>query len=336
MCWENTNNAYMQLAMGWLKDGDALTEANKDGYVSYTSSHDEQRPFWKAKKYGNGTVKTNETTRLNRVPATVGMCAMLNGPQMFYMFDELGYDYSFCSNASGSGDQNDKAGYGSTQAQPCYDTDAKPIPETKGWYTNANRMNQYKKLGQLIQLRTRIAPNVFAGNPTSSDLASGKALRSIIWGSGNNRIFIIANLSTSAQSFTLPTGNNWYDYLAGSTSQLAAGKSISLPAGEIKAYTASKYTLPDVPNAYAFVGIEDVEAEELAKASIYPSITSDFVKIDSEEAISEVQVVALSGAVYTPKYTEEGVVDVDFLEEGMYLLVVRFQTYERAFKFIKE
>ena len=252
------------------------------------------------------------------------------------MFDELGYDYSFCSNASGSGDQNDKAGYGSTQAQPCYDTDAKPIPETKGWYTNANRMNQYKKLGQLIQLRTRIAPNVFAGNPTSSDLASGKALRSIIWGSGNNRIFIIANLSTSAQSFTLPTGNNWYDYLAGSTSQLAAGKSISLPAGEIKAYTASKYTLPDVPNAYAFVGIEDVEAEELAKASIYPSITSDFVKIDSEEAISEVQVVALSGAVYTPKYTEEGVVDVDFLEEGMYLLVVRFQTYERAFKFIKE
>lgn len=336
MCWENTNNAYMQLAMGWLKDGDALTEANKDGYVSYTSSHDEQRPFWKAKKYGNGTVKTNETTRLNRVPATVGMCAMLNGPQMFYMFDELGYDYSFCSNASGSGDQNDKAGYGSTQAQPCYDTDAKPIPETKGWYTNANRMNQYKKLGQLIQLRTRIAPNVFAGNPTSSDLASGKALRSIIWGSGNNRIFIIANLSTSAQSFTLPTGNNWYDYLAGSTSQLAAGKSISLLAGEIKAYTASKYTLPDVPNAYAFVGIEDVEAEELAKASIYPSITSDFVKIDSEEAISEVQVVALSGAVYTPKYTEEGVVDVDFLEEGMYLLVVRFQTYERAFKFIKE
>ena len=60
------------------------------------------------------------------------------------------------------------------------------------------------------------------------------------------------------------------------------------------------------------------------------------MKIDSEEAISEVQVVALSGAVYTPKYTEEGVVDVDFLEEGMYLLVVRFQTYERAFKFIKE
>ena len=336
MCWENTNNNYMQLAMGWLKDGDALDGANKDGYVSYTSSHDEQRPFWKAKKYGNGSIATNEATRLGRIAATVGMCAMLNGPQMFYMFDELGYDYSFCSNAAGTAGDIDKPSYGSTSTQPCYDLDPKPIPEVKGWYTNANRMNQYKKLGQLIQLRTKLAPSVFSGNPTSSDLASGKQLRSVIYGNGNSRIFIIANLGTSSKSFTLPTGNSWYDYLAGSPSQLAAGTSISLAAGDIKAYTATKYNLPDVPNAYAFVGIEDVEAEELAKSSIYPSITSDFVKIDSEEAISDVQVVALSGAVYSPKYTEEGVVDVNSLEEGMYLLVVRFETYERAFKFIKE
>jgi hypothetical protein len=261
---------------------------------------------------------------------------MLDGPQMFYMFDELGYDYSFCSNETGTqGNNKNKPAYGES-TEGCYDLDPKPIPEVKGWYTNANRMKQYQKLGQLIQLRTKLAPSVFAGNPTSSDLASGKQLRSIIYGSGNSRIFIIANFGTTAKSSTLPTGNNWYDYLAGSPSQLAAGKSISLAAGDIKAYTATKYALPDVPNAYTFVGIEDVEAEEAAKSSIYPSITSDFVKIDAEEAISDVQVVALSGAMYSPKYTEEGVVDVTSLEEGMYLLVVRFQTYERAFKFIKE
>ncbi len=336
MCWENTNNAYMQIAMGWLKDGDALTNANNDGYVSYTSSHDEQRPFWKAKKYGNGAVATNEATRLNRIAAIVGMCAMLNGPQMFYMFDELGYDYSFCSNAAGTAGDIDKPEYGSTSTQPCHDLDAKPIPEVKGWYSNANRMNQYKKLGQLIQLRTKLAPSVFAGNPTSSDLGSGKALRSIIWGSGSSRIFIIANLGTTAQKFTLPTGNSWYDYLAGSPSQMAAGTSITLAAGDIKAYTVSKYALPDVPNSYAFVGIEDVEAEQQPKSSIYPSVTSDFIKIDSEEAISDVKVIALSGAYFTPNYTEEGVVDVTSLEEGMYLLAVRYQTYEQAYKFIKE
>jgi hypothetical protein len=91
-----------------------------------------------------------------------------------------------------------------------------------------------------------------------------------------------------------------------------------------------------VPNAYTFVGIEDVEADELPKSSIYPSVTSDFIKIDSEEAISDVKVIALSGATYSPKYTEEGVVDVTALEAGMYLLAVRYQTYEEAYKFIKE
>ena len=330
MCWQNTNNAYSQVAMGWLKEGDDLSPANSDGYVSYVTSHDEQRHFWKAKQYGNGTIKSNEKTRLARVPAVVAMCTMLNGPQMIYQFDELGYDFSFCSNeAATQGNDKNKG------ESPCDETGAKPLPETYGWFSDANRMSAYQKLGQMIQLRTKIAPSVFAGNPTSSDLASGKSLRSVIWGSGNSRIFVISNLGTSAQNFTLPSGNSWYDYLAGSTSQLAAGKSISLAAGDVKVYTASKYTLPDVPNSYTFVGIEDVEAED-AKSSIYPSITSDFVKIDSEEAISDVQVVALSGAVYSPKYTEEGVVDVNSLEEGLYLLVVRFETYERAFKFIKE
>jgi hypothetical protein len=49
-----------------------------------------------------------------------------------------------------------------------------------------------------------------------------------------------------------------------------------------------------------------------------------------------VKVIALSGATYSLKYTEEGVVDVTALEEGLYLLAVRYQTYEEAYKFIKE
>ena len=339
MCWENTNKPYKELAMGYYngQTSSDISNANNDGYVSYTCSHDEQRPFWKAKQsYSAANISSNEATRLNRVPTVVGMCAMLNGPQMIYQFEELGYDYSFCSNATGtSGNNNDKVDYGSEQPQPCHDTDAKPIPENVKWFSNANRTNAYKKTAQIIQLRTKLAPSVFAGNPTSSDLKHGKQLRSITWGSGNNRIFIIANVGTSNKNFTLPTGNSWYDYLAGSSAQLAAGKSISLAGGDIKVYTAKKYNLPDVDITDLFVGIEDVEAEE-SKSSIYPSITSDFIKIDSEEAISDVQVVALSGAMYSPKYTEEGVVDVNFLEEGMYLLVVRYQTYEQAYKFIKE
>ena len=339
MCWENTNKAYKELAMGYYngETSSDISNANNDGYVSYTCSHDEQRPFWKAKQLGDGAVKTSEATRLARVPAVVAMCAMLNGPQMIYQFEELGYDYSFCANAAATeGNNVDKADYPQPQPKPCHDTDAKPIPEVKGWFTNANRLNAYKKTGQILQLRTKIAPSVFEGNPTNTDLAHGKQLRSVTWGSGNNRIFIIANIGTTSKNFTLPTGNAWYDYLAGSPSQLTAGKSISLAGGDVKVYTASKYSLPDVDITKLFVGIEDVEAESVASSSIYPSVTSDFIKIDSEEAISDVKVIALSGAIYSPKYTEEGVVDVTALEEGMYLLAVRYQTYEQAYKFIKE
>ena len=307
-----------------------------DGYVSYTLSHDEQRPFWRAKQYGNGTVKSNENVRLARVPAVVAMCVMLNGPQMIYQFDELGYDYSFCSNATGSaGNNNDKVPYGTPQPQPCHDTDAKPIPESLGWYQKANRMNAYQKLGQIIQLRTRLAPTVFASNPISSDLAHGRPLRSVIWGTGNSRIFVLANIGTTTQSYSLPTGNNWYDYLAGSGSLLPGGQAMTISGGDVKVFTATKYTLPTVPNSYNFtVGIKEVEDQ--GNASVYPTITSSFVTIDADEEISDVRLMALSGQTYVPAYTAEGLVDLQDYDAGMYLLIVRFQTYERAFKVIVE
>ncbi|MCQ2331396.1 MAG: alpha-amylase family glycosyl hydrolase, partial [Paludibacteraceae bacterium] len=93
-CWQNTNNAYSQVAMGWLKEGDALNDANKDGYISYTESHDEERNYYKAKTWGNGNIQTNETVRLNRVPLTMAFNVLLNGSHMLYQYGEIGFDYS--------------------------------------------------------------------------------------------------------------------------------------------------------------------------------------------------------------------------------------------------
>ena len=272
-------------------------------------------------------------TRLQRVPGTIAFGALLNGPQMIWMFDELGYDYSHCSNPSGtSGNDQDKGG------SPCYETDGKPIPEAKGWYQDADRMAAYKKTAQIIQLRTRLLPSVFAGNPTSSDLGANRALRSVIWGEGTNRIFVITNHGTTEQSFTLPTGNSWYDYLAGGTTSMAAGTALKLAAGDIKVYTAKKIALPVIPDSYSdkdfvYVGVEDVNADK--PASVYPSVANDFITINAEEEITNVQLMALSGQVYAPEYSEDGVVEVAGYNPGLYLLVVRFETFERAFKVIK-
>ncbi|MCQ2350790.1 MAG: alpha-amylase family glycosyl hydrolase [Paludibacteraceae bacterium] len=336
--WENTNNAYMQTAMGWLHEGDSFSEANYDGRISYCSSHDEQRPFWKAKKYGNGDLKTSEASRTARTPMNLAFNAMLNGPQMFYMWEELGYDWSFCASSDGKSGDVDKGGTG------CEETNAKPMPEQKGWYKDASRMAAYQKCGQIMQLRTKIMPSVFAGNPTSSDIGSGKALRSVIWGSGNDRVFIIGNFNVTggtqysgAKDFTLPTGNSWYDYLANGTTALPAGKSITLQPGEVKVYTASRKALPNVPNYYDFGA--PTNADETTgytiPCSVYPTVSSDFVTIDTEEEIKGVGMVGLNGSMYNCPLIDGKVANISHCAKGTYLLIVKFNNEQQAFRIIK-
>jgi hypothetical protein len=49
-------------------------------------------------QWGNGAIKTDKATRLNRVASYLAMSTMLNGPQMLWMFEEIGYDFSINSN----------------------------------------------------------------------------------------------------------------------------------------------------------------------------------------------------------------------------------------------
>ena len=102
LCWQNTNNAYCQTAMGWLKDGDGFQDANKDGYVTYCESHDEERMQYKCKKYGyNTAIKTIDSVRLGRVAANVAFNVLLNGPHMIWQYEEIGYDFSINSSTQG-------------------------------------------------------------------------------------------------------------------------------------------------------------------------------------------------------------------------------------------
>ena len=154
LCWENTNNAYCQTAMGWLKDGDSFANANNDGYVSYCESHDEERMQYKCKQYGNGAIKTDLATRIGRVPENVVMNVLLNGPHMIWQFEEIGYDFSI----------NSEDRHPDTYKED-YRCNKKPRPEVHGYFSDPNRVKAYEKCAQAIQLRTKILPNVFAGNP---------------------------------------------------------------------------------------------------------------------------------------------------------------------------
>ena len=241
-CWANTNNAYCQTAMGWLKDGDSFDEANQDGYVSYCESHDEERMQYKAKAYGNGDLQTNEEARLGRVAENVAFNVLLNGSHMLWQFEEIGYDISI--------DQNGRTG-------------TKPNPKTKGYFTQAERVDAFTKSAQVITLRTQLMPSVFEGNPTASSISSGKALRTIQWGSN---VFVAANFAVNGnQAVTLPSGT-WYDYLNGAVK--ATNTTYVLAPGELKVFTSTAVKAPTFTNIEKrdHTPIENVSADEMPQS----------------------------------------------------------------------
>ena len=241
-CWANTNNAYCQTAMGWLKDGDGFDEANQDGYVSYCESHDEERMQYKAKTYGNGDLQTNEEARLGRVAENVAFNVLLNGSHMLWQFEEIGYDISI--------DQNGRTG-------------TKPNPKTKGYFTQAERVDAFTKSAQVITLRTQLMPSVFEGNPTASSISSGKALRTIQWG---NNVFAVANFGVEGnQAVSMPSGT-WYDYLGGAAK--ATSSTCVLAPGELKVFTSTAVKAPTFTDIEKrdHTPIENVSTDEMPQS----------------------------------------------------------------------
>ncbi|MBQ5387569.1 MAG: T9SS type A sorting domain-containing protein [Paludibacteraceae bacterium] len=239
MCWENSTNAYCQTTMGWLSE-DAFNNANKDGYVSYCESHDEERMQYKAKMWGNGDLKTNVTARLNRVPVNVAFNVLLNGPHMLWQFEEIGYDFSINS----SYDDPDGTSEGNRCAK-------KPRPEELGYFDDLVRMEQYTKVAQTIHLRTKLLPNVFEGNPTQANINGGRALRTVQWGKD---VFIAGNFSVvENQTVTIPEGT-WYNYFK--QEQLTAN-SLTLAPGELLILTSTQVELPKV-GLDATTGLDDI------------------------------------------------------------------------------
>lgn len=239
LCWANTNNAYCQTAMGWLKEGDSFSDANKDGYVSYCESHDEERMQYKAKKYGNGNLQTDEAARISRIAANVAFNVLLDGSHMLWQFEEIGYDFSINSSSdSPNGTSNDNR------------CSKKPRPENYGYFKDTRRLMQYTYVAQTIQLRTRLMPTVFEGNPTAYVLGSGRAVRTIQWG---NNVFAAANFdATTVKTVDVPAGA-WFCYLstAGAKAHGAtASGTITLQPGELLILTNQVYDLPVVPTQF--------------------------------------------------------------------------------------
>ena len=266
LCWDNTTQAYYQTAMGWLKDGDSFTNANRDGYVSYCESHDEERAFFKAKRWGDGNLQTNDSARLARVPLNMAFLTFLNGPQMFYHFAEFGFDYSKWQSETGSWgkDDDNKSAYGDKVDDYNYKMSPKARIET--WLgEGAWRTAAFQKVGQAIQLRTKLLPEVFAGNPTKVDIGGGKKVRTIQWGSD---VFVAGNFSaTETLTVTIPTGT-WYNYYEQKEQKETT---ITLAPGHLVILTGKQLQLPTMRPCYSFItDVENVFIPEISNEILPP------------------------------------------------------------------
>ena len=252
LCWDNTNEAYCQTAEG--NTNSSLSNANRDGYVSYCESHDEERSFFKAKEWGKGDLKTDDKERIERVPLNMAFLTLLNGPQMFYHFAEFGFDYSKWQNADGKWGKNDdgEAPYGkSGVSNENYKMQPKARIET--WLgEGAWRTAAMHKVGQAIQLRTKLLPQVFEGNPTKVDVGS-KVVRTIQWGSD---VFVAGNFSaTETQTVTIPEGK-WYNYYE---QKEQTETTVTLIPGALLILTGTPQVLPEMHPFYAFNTGNDLE-----------------------------------------------------------------------------
>ena len=300
LCWDNTTEAYYQTAMGWLKDGDSFSNANRDGYVSYCESHDEERAFFKAKQFGNGDLTTDEQERVARVPLNMAFLTMLNGPQMFYHFAEFGFDYSKWQNQNGVWGTNP---YG-IQDKLGYEAKMQPKKRIETWLgEGAWRTDAFHKVAQTIQLRTRALPEVFEGNPTAVSVSSGKKIRTIQWG---NEVFVVGNFDVKDnQTATLPEGK-WYNYFEQKEQKETT---LTLAPGEVMIFTGKEIALPQLQPFYTFwTDIKDVvdtpyEILPPYNVAIY---TLSGQMISRQSNVMSADLTGLDNGLYIVQYEKNG------------------------------
>ena len=162
------------------------------------------------------------------------------------------------------------------------------------------RTAAFHKVGQAIQLRTRLLPQVFEGNPTKVDISSSRKVRTIQWGSD---VFVAGNFSaTETLTVTIPEGK-WYNYYE----QVEQTETtVTLIPGALLILTGTPQVLPTMRPCYSFyTDVEDV---------LLPQVTDILPPYN-------VEVYTLSGQLIQ-RQTNAMNADLTGLNNGLYLVKI--------------
>ena len=333
--WRNMNNSYNQAAKG-DPGSSHFVDGNKKGgmytnqWVGYAESHDEERNMFIAKEYGKGNIKTDEATRLGRVPALIAFSQLLPGPKMMWQFGEMGYDYSI--NYCGAGNPLD---------DKCR-TSRKPIPWVLKWDQNELRMNTYYQSAKVINLRSKHPAffreaSVTATNCNQANFSIPRRIDVHYVKPANDPaaeasidIIILANFHASENITTSGDFRHtgiWYNYMTGEQVQVSrTNKTLTLKPGELLILTSRK-----LDNT---VSIDEATATQNG-CLVYPTVTNDLITVVAAETPNAIQVYNLTGNLVTSN-TDSETISMAQLIKGTYLVRVQIGDQISTHKIIKQ
>ena len=335
LCWgggEYYNNAFSQLAMGWLHEGDgSIVDGNKQGWVYFAESHDEERNMFKAKQWGNGNLQANAFAYIKRVPLIGAFALLQKGPKMMWQFQELGFDFSIKSGADGVYKENEN-----------HRVDPKPQPETLGWLKDADRMDAYKRMAQLIQLRTKLYPaEFFLNGKCTLNAGTGKSARSIVWEYNGEYIVIVGNFNVeggtqytgAATIAPFPKAGKWYDYYRQTSYNVnSTADAITLQPGELRIYTSTAKQLPTIEGDYTYP--DNIIMPEF-EGSVYPTMVDDYLFINSTATLQQAIIYNLQGKQVGSYQGDIKQINMTGFNSGIYLLQLTTDDTAKTFKLIK-
>jgi len=308
--WRNLNNAYSQAAMGFQSSSDfSGMSTSPRRWVGYAESHDEERNFYKAKAFGNGTVKTDSLYRVSRVPMVVAFATLMPGPKMLWQFEEMGYDYSIESNG------------GRTN----------PKPHAWGWLNLPHRKAAADACAKIISLR-KLYPNAFLNGNYSlqvaySDWSQGKR---IALSHADLNMVVLGNFQSDASITANPSFQStgtWYNLLTDEALNVSnTNMTLNMQPGQLLIFTDRKV---DFLN-------ENREISYNVSDYVYPTLTSGKLFVSSTGNIQSIRIYNLQGSLLKQQNTDIKEIDLSMLKKGFYLVELETANGKSAHKIIKE
>lgn len=314
--WRNINNAFSQAAMGYQSNSSfAGLLAAPRHWVGFAESHDEERNFYKARKWGVGGIAEDSVARFNRIPMNIAFVALCPGPKMIWQFGEFGYDYSI--------DYSGRTG-------------EKPV--VWEWLDNPDRSRAFVRSAKVLNLR-KLYPEAFsdgsfAWNVNVSDWNDG---RRITLQHDELNMIVLGNFKAEDEmkiSPLFPKTGVWHELISGASLNIQNTDTLlRMSAGKLYVFTDREIDLPAGLHRF-----EDAD-EFTDRRTEVPQVNTlvvDKIFIETSSEIERIFLYDPDGSMLIADAGGSSEINVSFLENGIYILKIMTSSgiyTEKIFKY---